>query len=236
MTEYSSPIEANIADKSSNVSQKDASILIGNALDHYDSSIYSFLGPLLGPIFFPNFDPIAQLIFTYSVLGTSVVTRPIGSFIFGMIARKYGPLSGMSYSLIGVAISSIFIAFLPTYAAVGCLAPFLLILVRMIKGIFAAGESTIAKMYIMENKPTTSALKASYFYQSSSMLGSILASAIATVVIASKSDAWRLCFLLGGTTGIIGYFLRRYSDDIEDKQFFLNLIKFQKFLRFGKIE
>lgn len=198
------------------ISQKDTSILIGNALDHYDSAVYGFLAPILGTYFFPNYDPIVQLILTYSILATSLITRPVGSFIFGMVARKYGPVSGMSYSLIGVAITSVCIGFLPTYAHIGWMAPFLLILVRMIKGIFAAGESTIAKLYIMENKPSNNALKASYLYQSSSMLGTILASA--AVTFALPSEAWRLCFWVGGITGVMGYFLRRYSDTPAEKQ------------------
>jgi MFS family permease len=206
---------------STRLSKKDASILIGNALDHYDSAIYGFLGPILAPLFFPNFEPIIQLILTYSILATSLVTRPIGSFIFGMIARKYGPLAGMSYSLIGVSISTVCIGFLPTYAGLGWIAPLLLTIIRMIKGIFAAGESTIAKMYIMENKPESEALKASFLYQSSSMLGTILASVAVTVIIAtSYDDAWRFCFWLGGITGVVGYILRFYTDKSTEKQAF----------------
>jgi len=193
------------------LTQKDTSILIGNALDHYDSAIYGFLAPLLAPIFFPNYEPIVQLILAYSVLGTSLVTRPLGSFIFGMIARHYGPVSGMAYSLIGVALSTVCIGFLPSYGEMGWIAPFSLILIRMVKGVFAAGESTIAKLYIMENKSSPHALKASYLYHSSSMFGTILASAAVTLVLASNHDAWRLCFWVGGSTGLVGYILRRYS-------------------------
>ncbi|MBA3238155.1 MAG: MFS transporter [Parachlamydiaceae bacterium] len=198
------------------ISKKDSSILIGNALDHYDSAIYGFLAPLLGIYFFPNYDPIVQLILTYSILATSLITRPVGSLIFGVIARRHGPVSVMSYSLIGVAITSVCIGFLPTYLDIGWMAPFLLILIRMIKGVFAAGESTIAKMYIMENKPAADALKSSYLYQSSSMFGTILASA--AVTLALPSEAWRVCFWIGGITGIMGYFLRRFSDTSVKRQ------------------
>lgn len=203
------------------LTQRDISTLIGNILDHYDSAIYGFLGPLLGPVFFPNYDPIVQLILVYSILGTSLFTRPIGSFIFGIIARNHGPLFGMSYSLIGVAISSVLIGFLPTYDHIGWIAPLSLIFIRMIKGIFAAGESTIAKLYIMENKTTNHALKASYAYQISTVVGNILASVAVTLVLTSQDEnAWRLCFWAGGTTGLIGYFLRKYSALTEEKKAF----------------
>jgi MFS family permease len=122
----------------------------------------------------------------------------------------------MSYSLIGVAITSVCIGFLPTYSDIGWIAPFFLIFIRMIKGIFAAGESTIAKIYIMENKLSAESLKSSYLYQSSSMLGTILASA--AVTLALPSESWRLCFWIGGITGVMGYFLRRFSDTSAERQ------------------
>lgn len=193
------------------LTKKDLSILVGNTLDNFDTSIYGFLAPLLAPLFFPKYDPIVQLILAYSVLMISLLSRPLGAFIFGVIARKHGPIFGLSYSLIGVAVATVYTGFLPGYEDIGWLAPFSLVFVRFFKGIFAAGESTIAKLYLMENKSDLNALKVSHLYQSSSMFGSILASGAATLVIAFQPDAWRLCFWLGGVTGFLGYFLRRYS-------------------------
>ena len=193
------------------LTKRDFSILIGHALDHFDSSIYGFLAPVLGPIFFPDHDPIVQLILIYSVMGTSIVTRPLGAFIFGMIARKHGPLYGLSYSLIGLAMTTACIGFLPGYDVVGWGAPLSLILVRMIKGIFAAGEGTIAKLSIMENKGEREARIASHFYQSAPMMGIVLASVASLAVIAFYPEAWRLCFWMGGLTGCGGYLLRRHA-------------------------
>jgi MFS family permease len=193
------------------LSKKDLSILLGNALDNFDTSIYSFLAPLLAPIFFPAYDPVVQLILAYSILMVSFFARPLGAFIFGVIARKKGPVFGLSYSLMGVAMATVCTGFLPTYDQVGWLAPFCLVVLRIFKGIFAAGESTIAKMYLMEDKSDHNALKVSHLYQSSSMLGAILASGIATLVIAFQPESWRICFWLGGITGGVVYILRKYS-------------------------
>jgi MFS family permease len=193
------------------LTKKDLSILVGNALDNFDTSIYAFLAPLLAPAFFPTYDPVVQLILAYSVMMISIFSRPLGAFIFGVIARKKGPVFGLSYSLIGVAVATVYTGFLPTYESIGWLAPLSLVLVRLVKGIFAAGESTIAKLYLMEDKDDPEALKVSHLYQSSSMLGTILASSAATIVIAYQPEAWRLCFWMGGITGISGYFLRRHA-------------------------
>lgn len=191
------------------LTKRDVSILIGHALDHFDSSLYGFLAPVLGPVFFPDHDPIVQLILVYSVMATSIVTRPLGAFIFGMLARKKGPLYGLSYSLIGLAVTTVGIGFLPGHDQVGWIAALGLIVLRMIKGIFAAGEQTIAKLSIMEDKSARHALIASHFYQSSPMVGVVLASAASALVIAFTPEAWRFCFWIGGVTGAAGYMLRR---------------------------
>lgn len=193
------------------LSRKDLSIVIANALDYFDTALYGFLAPVLASIFFPSYDPIAQLILTYSALSSSSFTRPLGAFVFGMIAQRFGPTVGLSYSLVGMAISSVLMGLLPGFSNMGWIAPLFLVMVRMLRGFFAAGEGTIAKLYVFEGKKIEHALSVSYFYQSAAMLGMVLASIAATLVITfpEKDILWRLCFCLGGITGLIGYYLRR---------------------------
>lgn len=197
--------------------EKDISILIGNALDHFDTAIYGFIAPILATIFFPKSDPIVALILTYSVLTTSIITRPVGSIIFSIIVKKRGPTLALSYSLIGVAITTISIGFIPTYQTIGWFSPFMLTIIRMIQGIFAEGECAIAKLYILENKVQTKGVQASYLYQLSTVFGIIIASFLSNLLISSNHhEYWRLCFILGGSTGIVGVYLRRYSNMLQN--------------------
>lgn len=194
----------------SSTTKKDLSILIGNMLDHFDTSLFGFLAPVMAPVFFPEYDPAAQLVLTYGILVTSIITRPAGAIIFGMIARKHGAIISLSYSLIGVAVTTFAIGCVPSFNSIGIAAPILLAIIRMIRGVFSSGEITVAKLYIMENKPQILALKASYLYQTSTILGIILASIASWFVIRSElHELWRLCFWLGGLTGFFGYTLRK---------------------------
>ncbi len=194
----------------SNLSKRDFSILIGNAMDHFDTALYGFLAPLLAGIFFPNHDQVVALILTYSVLATSLFTRPIGSYFFGVIAKKYGGFFALSHSLIGVALTTALIGLIPSHAQIGWLAPMLLVVLRILQGIYSEGECAIAKLYILENKEERKALKASYFYQTSTMVGIILASFISTIVLdVDYNKYWRVCFIFGGVTALVGYFLRK---------------------------
>ncbi|WP_375330999.1 MFS transporter [Candidatus Tisiphia endosymbiont of Oplodontha viridula] len=209
--------------------KKDISILIGNALDHFDTAIYSFLAPVLSMIFFPKDDPIVALILTYSVLTTSIITRPVGSIIFSIIVKKRGPTLALSYSLIGVAITTMSIGFIPTYQMIGWFSPLMLLIIRMMLAIFGEGEHCIAKLYIVENKTQIQGVKASYLYELSTMFGIIIASFISNILISSNHhEYWRLCFILGGSTGIVGIYLRRYSNTsqraIEQKSSTSNVI------------
>ncbi|MFP3012091.1 MAG: MFS transporter [Rickettsia sp.] len=198
---------------SNSLSKRDFSILIGNAMDHFDTALYGFLAPLLAGIFFPNHDKIVALILTYSVLATSLFTRPIGSYFFGVIAKKYGGVFALSHSLIGVALTTSLIGLIPSHTQIGWLAPLLLVVLRTLQGVYSEGECAIAKLFILENKEEKKAFKASYLYQTSTMVGIILASFISTIVLNVEYNTyWRLCFIFGGFTALIGYFLRKSED------------------------
>lgn len=193
------------------LNKKDISLLMGNALDQFETALYGFLTPLLSPIFFPDYDPIVQLILGYSILATGLITRPIGAFLFGGIAKKYGPNFGLSYSILGVAMTTIAIAFLPGFSHIGWLAPCTLLILRILKGLFGAGECTIARLSILEEKKDNLALRTSYYYETSTMFGIIIASLAATLTIELQDHflAWRYCFLLGGVVGIMAYYIRQ---------------------------
>lgn len=204
----------------------DISILIGNVLEHFNSAIYTFLVPILAPQFFPTTDPVVQLICGYGVLATSLITRPLGGILFGLIAHTRGPAAGLSWSLIGMAVSCVLFGLLPTYAVVGWWAPTLLIALRMVYGIFAAGESAIAKLYILEQKDADAAFFASYIYQTASMLGITGASAVALLIISNQAHTgliffgveqsdliWRLPFLAAGLTAVVGVMMRNTIKD-----------------------
>jgi MFS family permease len=203
------------------MTNRDFSILLSNLLDHFDSALYGFLAPILGPIFFPGYDPIVQIIFAYSVMATSIITRPLGALIFGNIARQYGPLVSMSYSITGVAIFGIAIGFIPSHEQIGFWSAGLLLIIRFIKGIFAAGEHAVVKLYILENKDYKSAFKVSYIYQGSSMLGTILASGVSALILwMERPDLWRFCFMGSGLGCFIAYGIRYFDTTQAEKKLF----------------
>ena len=194
------------------LTRRDVSILIGNLLDHFDAGLYGFLAPVLAPLFFPDHDYVVQLILAYSVLATSLVTRPMGSIIFSIMARRSGPVYALSYSLLGAALSTALMGMIPLYDSIGWWAALLLILLRGLSGIFAAGEATVAQLYLLNRKSFQDSLKAGQYYHTSSMAGMILSSLAATLAIVWGGEmAWRICFLTGSLAGLLGVVLRFFA-------------------------
>lgn len=199
------------------ISRKDFTILLGNVVDHFDTALYAFIAPIMAPLFFPSEDQVVQLIMAYSVFATSMVTRPLGAYFFGLLARGKGPSRSLSYSLIGVGVFTFLIGAIPTHQEIGALAPFLFIILRTIVEIFAAGESAVSRLYILKGKIKDEAFKNSYLHQISTILGVVLASFAAVFVQYMDDDtSWRLMYFLGGAAATIGYYLRKNAKDFKD--------------------
>ena len=140
--------------------------------------------------------------------------RPIGSWLFGRIADKHGRKQSMVISIALMAVSSFLFALLPTYEQVGMVAPFLLLMVRLLQGLSVGGEYGAVATYMSEI-----ALKghrgfyASFQYVTLSG-GQLLASLVGVILLAFMSEqqlmdgGWRIPFVIGGIAAIISLLAR----------------------------
>lgn len=185
--------------------------VIGNVLDHYDSALYVFLAPFLAPLFFPSADPVVGLILVYGIKSVGIVTRPLGAIIFGYIASRYRVKNVLALTLFGVSVCTFCIGIIPSYSTVGILAPVLLCILKAIQGVFASGEHSIASLFFIDQtREPKKHGRASSYYLCSTMGGTLLASYAAMLVSQSSNPEfyWRLAFLAGVFTGIIGLIIR----------------------------
>jgi MFS family permease len=184
--------------------------IIGNFLDHYDSALFGLLAPFMAPLFFPDNDPMTALILTYSLLPLGFITRPLGSLFFGWIGDTFGRRQALFCSLIGMATVTMSIAFLPVYKDIGFWAPLLLAIARLLQSFFAADEVTGGAIFVLEHTPPPKRGFASSCYDASTVGGILFASALVTTFSAHDfmHFGWRLLFLFGGGTALVGIFLR----------------------------
>ena len=95
---------------------------------------------------------VATTVF-YMVFAVTLIGRPIGSFIFGHLGDKIGRRKTTMIAVTGFGLVTLLIALLPGYQAIGIAALVLLILLRLIDGVFLGGEYTAASPLAMEYCP-----------------------------------------------------------------------------------
>ena len=185
--------------------------IIGNVLDHYDTALYGLIAPILAPLFFPNKDATRSLLFTYLLMSVSLISKPLGSLFFGSLSLKRGPKQALMFSLCGIGLSTGAMGILPTYTKIGALAPFLLSGCRLIQGFFAAGEQSIGNLFLLEKIQEKNRGKVNSAFNSSCVVGIFMASISVILVLHSKtpSSLWRLPFLAGSLTALIGLYVRK---------------------------
>lgn len=207
--------------------------IIGNLLEHYDTALFSLLAPFLAPVFFANSDSLTALIFTYGILCSGFLLRPLGALLFGWIGDSFGRKQALSLSLLGMSFTTICIGFIPTYRDIGVYAPILLTVGKMCQSFFAAGESTGGAIFVLEN---TSKIKQELFsglYDACAIGGMLIASAVVAYMsrYTDLATTWRILFWGGGGTAVIGFYLRwnNTTDNlIPEKLPFLSIVKTNK--------
>jgi hypothetical protein len=126
--------------------------------------------------------------------------RPIGGYVFGFIADRYGRKNSMMISVLMMCAGSLAIAIMPTYATIGTAAPILLLLARMVQGFSVGGEYGTSATYMSEVAlPGKRGFYASFQYVTL-IGGQLLASLVVLIVQQSLSDGelrtwgWRIPF------------------------------------------
>lgn len=188
---------------------------VGNILEWYDFAIYGFLAPVISPLFFPDADPIVSLIKTYGVFAAGYLMRPIGGVIFGHIGDRMGRKKALQLSIAMMAIPTVLVGLLPTYAQIGTGAAVLLIGLRLLQGISVGGELIGSMSYLVETAPPNRrGLQGSWSVcggVAGILLGSLVATLLSNLVSPDvlKSWGWRLPFLFGVVIFAVGNWLRR---------------------------
>ena len=128
--------------------------LVGTAVEFYDFYVYATAASLVfGPLFFPASSPSTQLLASFGTFAVAFVARPIGAVLFGHFGDRVGRKSTLVASLLIMGLSTVAIAFLPTYAQAGWWAPLLLCALRFGQGLGLGGEWGGAALLAVENAP-----------------------------------------------------------------------------------
>jgi MFS family permease len=197
----------------------------GSALEYYDLAIYGTAAALVFPdIFFPEGNRSAATIAAFATFGVAYVARPIGSFFLGHIGDRLGRKKVMVGTLLLMGISTFLVGCLPTYHQVGLLAPALLVFLRILQGLSAAGEQAGANSMSFEHAPDHRRGFFTSFTLSGTQGGQVLAPAVFLPLAAVLSEdqllawGWRIPFWLSAFVVLIGFVIRRTLDETPEFQ------------------
>jgi MFS family permease len=193
-----------------------ASGWIGSALEYYDFFIYAQAAALVFPnIFFPSNNPQVAIVAAFATFGVGYVARPIGAFVLGHWGDTHGRKNVLVLCMLLMGASTFLVALLPTYSAVGVLAPILLVALRLIQGFAVGGEISGASAMILEHAPFGRRGYFGSFTLQGVQAGQIIAAAVflpLSAVLPSdafQSWGWRIPFLLSAVVVFAGYMIRR---------------------------
>ncbi len=151
---------------------------------------------------------LASLVFITTLLG-----RPIGGLLFGMVADRIGRRAASVYSVSGFGVVTLLIALLPGYETLGIAAYWLLVLLRFIDGIFLGGGYTGAMPLAMEYSRKSERGFVGGLVMAAFCAAYLCINLVALLMFALVADSayahwgWRIPFVLGA---LLAFALARY--------------------------
>ncbi len=193
---------------------------LGGALEFYDFVVFVFFTKALSGIFFPpNMSDWLRQLQTFGIFAAGYLARPVGGIVIAHFGDLLGRKRMFTLSILLMAVPTLGMGLLPTYASAGALAPILLLTLRILQGAAIGGEVPGAWVFVSEHVPErhtgfavgtlTAGLTAGI------LLGSLVATSINTAFTPAEVGqfGWRIPFLLGGGFGLFAVYLRRFLEE-----------------------
>lgn len=187
----------------------------------YDWYAYSFLAVYFAGQVFPQGagNSLVPLLSTFAVFAVGFFMRPVGGLLMGAIADRRGRRTALTLTILLMGGGSLLVALTPTYGATGLLAPFVLVIARLVQGLSVGGEFAASTTFLVKSAgPGRRGLFSSFQYVSTT-LGQLLASGTAALLVALLSErqmgqwGWRVPFLIGALLSLLGLWIRRGAQE-----------------------
>lgn len=189
---------------------------LGNTLEWYDWMIFGLLATYIGPKFFVDRDPLSATLDALAVFAVGFFVRPLGGVLLGNVADRIGRRRVMLWSVAVMALTTLVLGILPTYAVIGSGAGITLVVLRVLQGLSTGVEAPLSTAYAVELMPEGHEGRAAGYISFFVNLGILLASLVSFLTSylvgghAMSDWGWRAPILFGAAMSFFVVYLRRY--------------------------
>src|SRR5476649_2922897 len=175
---------------------------LGTVFEWYDFYLYGSLAVIIGAKFFGQFDETTRNIFALLAFAAGFLVRPFGALVFGRLGDLVGRKYTFLITIVFMGGSTFLVGLLPTYSAVGWLAPVLMVGLRLVQGLALGGEYGGAATYVAEHAPSNKRGAWTAWIQTTATLGLFISLIVILLVRSSVGEetfgawGWRVPFLV----------------------------------------
>lgn len=191
----------------------------GTVFEWYDFFIFGSLAGIFAKHFFASAGEVQGYIFALLTFAAGFFVRPFGAVVFGHVGDRLGRKRAFLFTITIMGLATFAVGLLPDYEAIGILAPWILVMLRMAQGFAVGGEYGGAAIYVAEHASPQNRGQATGWIQVSAALGLFLALGIIlltrTLMGESEFDrwGWRIPFLLSVVLLGISLWIRLRLDE-----------------------
>jgi MHS family proline/betaine transporter-like MFS transporter len=170
-------------------------------VEWYDFTLYLYFATVLARVFYGG--GANSLLLTLGGFAIAYLMRPLGALFFSHIGDRRGRRRMMLLSVAMMTAAMLATALLPTRAAAGPAAGWLLLILRCVMGFSVGGEYTGVVAYLLEGAPPGRRGLITSSASAASEVGALLAVGIAALTVSLTSAAdlgswgWRIPFFVG---------------------------------------
>jgi len=181
----------------------------------YDFQVFGYYAAAIASTFFPTGNEFVSLMLSLATFGAGFLMRPIGAIVLGTYIDHRGRRDGLLLTLGLMAVGTVSIACMPSYAAIGLIAPLLVVLGRLVQGLSAGVEAGGVSVYLFE--VATPGHKGFYVsWQAASQQVAVMFAAVVGLILTSRLTGdqitrwgWRIPLLVGCMIIPMLFLLRR---------------------------
>lgn len=165
---------------------------LGWTLDAFDFFVLTFVLAPIGRDFHRSVVEIS------AAITASLITRPVGAFLFGLLADRYGRRLPLMLDVLFYSVIEVLSGFAPSFSV--------FIFLRLLYGIGMGGEWGVGASLALESVPEKRRGMISGFLQEGYAFGYLLAAVAFWLVF--PRFGWRAMFFVGGLPALLTLFIR----------------------------